>query len=67
MKVMVIEDTENSRLEIAVQDKDVVSMAHLLETHKSIKGFYVDGMNVKNQQKVYGVGDFEKWKSPIQQ
>lgn len=69
MKVMVIDDVEASgqRLEIAVQDKDVTKVAALLESHKSVKSFYVDGMNVQNQQRVFGVGGFVKWSSPIQQ
>ena len=69
MKVMVIDDVEASgqRLEIAVQDKDVTKVVALLESHRSVKSFYVDGMNVPDQQKVFGCNQFSKWQSPIQQ
>jgi len=69
MKVMVIDEMEAAgfRLEIAVQDKDITKVAALLESHPSIRKFYVDGMNVTNQQSAFGVGGFIKWSSPIQQ
>lgn len=69
MKVIVIDELESlgNRLEIAVQDKDVTKVAALLESHPGVKRFYVDGMNVKNQQYTFGVGGFIKWGSPIQQ
>lgn len=69
MKVMVIDEMEAAgfRLEIAVQDKDVTKVAALLESHPSVRKFYVDGMNVSNQQRTFGLGGFVKWSSPIQQ
>jgi hypothetical protein len=66
MKVIVI-DHQFSRTEIAVADKDVVETANILEASTTVKSFYVDGMNVLNQQEKYGAGGFTKWSSPIQQ
>lgn len=64
MKIMVI-DTNNGRIEIAVQDRDVIPVADLLESVKQVVNFYVDGINTQNQQKIYGVGGFDKWKSLV--
>lgn len=66
MRVLVI-DNESVRVEIAVSDKDVVDIANILEESATVKTFYVDGMNVKNQQEKFGAGGFDKWVSPIQQ
>lgn len=64
MKIFVI-DTVNGRVEVAVADKDVLFMANVLELSKTVNTYYVDGMNVKNQQTVFGAGGYEKWISPI--
>ena len=66
MKVIIV-NQPFCRTEIAVADKDVVDTANILETSATVKNFYVDGMNVLNQQEKYGAGGFIKWISPIQQ
>ena len=66
MKIIVIKTNYSSgNITIAVEEKEVVSIAHLLESHPKVVEFYVDGLNVKSQQKLYGVGDFYKWISRI--
>lgn len=66
MKVIII-NHQFGRTEIAVADKDVVETANILEASTTVKNFYVDRMNVLNQQEKYGAGGFIKWFSPIQQ
>lgn len=69
MKVIIIDEMEafGTRLELAVQDKDVTKVAALFESHPGVKSFYIDGLNVSNQQRTFGVGGFLKWSSPVQQ
>ena len=45
---------------------EVNDMANVLESAKSVNTFYVDGMNVKNQQQTFCANGFTKWISPIQ-
>jgi hypothetical protein len=66
MKVIII-DTTVGRLEIAVASSDVVKTANVLEVSNTVTSFYVDGLNVTNQQSSYGVAEYRKWKSPVSQ
>ena len=66
MRVLVIHH-HFGRIEIAVADNNVVDMANILEASSTVQSFHVDGLNVVNQQKAFGAGDFTKWNSPIQQ
>ena len=66
MKVLII-DHQFGRTEIAVADKNVVDTANILEASTTVKTFYIDGLNVKDQQRVYGADGFQKWVNPIQQ
>jgi hypothetical protein len=65
MRVLVV-DSLSGRTTIAVDNKDVVDVANILESSTSVKSFYVDGLYCKDQQMAFGAGDFRKWKSPIQ-
>lgn len=67
MKVLIVDTTTSGRVEVAVSDRDVLLMANVFEQSNAVKSFYIDGLNVKNQQTVYGAGGYTKWISSISQ
>lgn len=64
MKIFII-DEECGRIEAAVEDNKVLRFASLLENSKQVKSFYIDGLNVNNQQKIYGCDGYTKWISIV--
>jgi predicted secreted protein len=64
MRILTIYTTQLGRVEVAVEDLNVVKVAHILEASKQVTSFYVDGVGA-NQQITYGVGDFTKWKDTV--
>lgn len=64
MKILVVDTLQLGRVEIAVEELNVVKVAHILEASKQVTSFYVDGIGA-NQQIAYGVGDFAKWKDVV--
>lgn len=67
MKVMVVDTTDRGEVKVVVPIKDIVVMANVLEQSFAVKTFYIEGLNVVNQQAVYGGGKHTKWISPISQ
>jgi hypothetical protein len=67
MKIMVVETTNNGRTEVAFLMRDIIVMANIFENSNVVTSFYVDGLNAKNQQQVYGANKYTKWISPISQ
>lgn len=67
MKVMVIETTTSGRVTTAVASRDILVLANVLEQSSAVTSFYVDGLNVRNQQAQFGAGVYKKWISPISQ
>ena len=67
MKVMIVDTTTNGRVEVAVADRDVIIMANVFEQSNAVTSFFVSGMNVKNQQAMYGTSGYMKWTSSISQ
>lgn len=67
MKVMVVDTITAGRVEVATADRDVLVMANVLEQSSAVKSFYVDGLNVKNQQSLYGAAGYTKWTSMVSQ
>lgn len=64
MKTIQIETIHDRFFDLVVEEFDVVTMAHVLEDSKQVKFFFVQGMNVKDQQSLWGVGGFLKWTNP---
>lgn len=65
MKIFNIDDDEGVRIQAAVDDNKVLKFATLLENSKHVKSFYIDGLNVPNQQKLYGCDGYVKWISVV--
>lgn len=65
MKLIIVDTELLGRVELAVQDADVVKVSQILEASKQVVSFYVDGIGI-NQQLSYGVGGFCKWKDTVQ-
>ena len=62
---MIIDTVTSGRTVIAIEDRDVPTMANVLENSSSVASYYVEGLNVKNQQAMYGVTGYTKWSSVI--
>ena len=65
MKIFIIDDKDGGRVEAAVDDNKVLKFAVLLENSEHVKSFYIDGLNVSNQQKLFGCGGYNKWISVV--
>lgn len=53
--------------QMVVARDSVIMTARILQSSEQVVSFYVEGMNIPNQQKEFGCNNFSKWLSPIQQ
>ncbi len=61
MKIFIIDDKDGGRVEAAIDDSKVLKFAVLLENSDHVKSFYIDGLNVTNQQKLFDCKGYNKW------
>lgn len=52
---------------MVVAKDSVIMTARILQSSEQVVSFFIEGMNVPDQQKVFGCNQFSKWQSPIQQ
>lgn len=53
--------------QMVVAKDSVIMTARILQSSEQVVSFFIEGMNVPDQQKVFGCNQFSKWQSPIQQ
>ena len=55
----------NRTFEVAVESKDLLFLTGVLEKSKMVEWFYIVGYDTSDQQKLFNVKGYTKWKYPM--